>query len=118
VLEYVVADEILDHGQQLDLRTRRGADFSLKITQLVSRGPDVPLDITGASVVGRIASPGLPDIAWNYVVDGPAGVLTVSVPAGRTLAMVQDWTYTLGMKLAGVTTPLLFGSFRVSQEPL
>lgn len=109
--------EILDHGQQLDLRTRRGADFSLLLTLLDAPGGS-PVDITGAVVVGRISAPGQADVQWSGVIDGPAGQITVSVVAGRTLTMVQDWQYTLGYKLSGSTKALLFGAFRVAQEPL
>ena len=111
--------EILDHGQQLDIRTRRGADFSRTITLYDAPLPGgSPIDITGALVVGRIFAPGFADIAWDYSVDGPAGQLVISVPAARTRNMVQDWQYTLGYKLDGATKALLFGAFRVAQDSL
>lgn len=112
-----MAAEILDHGQQLDLRTRRGADFALLLTLLDAPAGD-PIDLTGASVVGRIFAPGQADVNWAAVVDGPAGQITISVPAGKTENMIQDWAYTLGYKLSGATKPLLFGAFRVAQDRL
>lgn len=112
--------EILDHGQQLDLRTRRGADFELPITLLTEPLPaGVPVDITGSTCVSRIFSAGQPDIVFSAVVAGPTGTITISLSAGQTLAMTQDWQYVMGYKDAsGSTRALLFGAFRVSQEAL
>lgn len=112
--------EILDHGQQLDLRTRRGADFELLISLLdVPLPAGVPVDITGSTGVSRIFCPGQPDIVFSAVVDGPAGTITISLSAGQTLSMTQDWQYTMGYKnAAGRTRALLFGALRVSQEAL
>ena len=111
--------EILDHGQQLDLRTRRGADFVLDVLLFEDEAETIPVDLTGASVVGRIFAPGFPDVQWDSAVDGPAGLLTISVPKERTRNMVQDWEYTMGYRSAGgQTTALIFGFFRVAQETL
>lgn len=110
--------EILDHGQQLDLRTRRGADFALDLTLYTDDAETIPLDITGATVVSRIFAPGQPDMVFGGSVDGPSGVITVSLTAAQTLNMPQDWQYVLGFKLAGATRALLFGAFRVAQDQL
>lgn len=111
--------EILDHGQQLDLRSRRGADFVIDVQLFTDDTETTPLDITGASVVGRIFAPGQPDIYWGWSVDGPNGMITLSVPKGTTRNMQQDWEYTCGYRSAGgQTTALLFGFFRVAQESL
>lgn len=111
--------EILDHGQQLDLRTRRGADFVLDVILYTDDTETTPVDITGATVVGRIFAPGQPDVQWQGSVDGPAGTLTVALSAGVTLNMQQDWSYTMGYRSAGgQVTALLFGFFRVAQETL
>lgn len=110
--------ELLLHGQQLDLRTRRGADFAFVLTLYTDETLTTPLDITGAVVIGRIFAPNQSDVPWDGSVDGPAGAITLSVPAGRTLNMVQDWAFTLGYRLAGSSVPLLFGAFRVAQESL
>lgn len=113
----VLMAEIADHGQQLDLRTRRGADFSVLLTLLDAPGGS-PIDLTGATVVSRIFAPGSPDVVFQYSVDGPAGQITLTVNAATTRNMLQNWQYTAGYKLAGQTHPLLFGQFLVSQESL
>lgn len=110
--------EILSHGQQLDLRTRRGADFSLVIQLWTDAGHTIPVDLTGATCVSRIFATGQADVVFDASIDGPAGSITIAVPAGRTQGMPQDWQYVLGYKLAGATTPLIFGAFRVAQESL
>lgn len=110
--------EILDHGQQLDLRTRRGADFAIVLT-LLDAPNGSPINLTGASGVGRIFSTGQADVIPTFAVNASAGQLTVSVSAGKTLNMVQDWQYVVGYKDAnGATHPLIFGAFKVSQEAL
>ncbi len=105
---------IVDHGQELTLRTRRGADLVFAVT--LQNPPGTPIDITGATIVGRIFAPGQADIPIAGVVDGPAGKLTVTVPATTTKQMAQDWNYALGMSLAGVVKMLTFGAFQVSQD--
>lgn len=113
--------EILDHGQQLDLRTRRGADFVLDVILYEDEAETIPAEtmLTGASVVGRIFVAGQPDVLWLSSIDAPAGTITISVPKGVTRNMTQDWEYTLGIRTAaGQTTALLFGFFRVAQETL
>lgn len=113
--------EILSHGQQLDLRTRRGADFVLDVQLFEDELETVPAEtlVTGATVVGRIFAPGQPDVQWSGSVDGPTAVITVAVAAGTTRNMQQDWEYTLGLRsAAGQVTALLFGFFRVAQETL
>lgn len=107
-------DEILDHGQELTLRARRGADFALSIT--LTDDLDVPINLTGAVIVGRIFAAGQPDVLISGSVDGPAGKLTISVSAARTKQMVPDWRYVLGYTLSGSTKAILFGNFFVSQE--
>lgn len=110
--------EILDHGQQLDLRTRRGADFGLPVLLLDAPGGS-PINIAGATAVSRIFAPGQADVVFDYSIDGPGGTITIGVPAGRTRNMQQEWQYVLGYKdAAGATHPLLFGAFRVAQEAL
>lgn len=109
--------EILQHGQELHLRTRRGVDFGLKLTLLTAPLPGgTPIDITGAVVASRIFATGQPDTLFDATVDGVNGVITILVPAGRTLNMVQDWQYVVAYKLAGKTTPLIYGNFKVAQE--
>lgn len=110
--------EILQHGQQLDLRTRRGADFGLKLRLQTKDATPLPIDISGAVVVSRIFAPGQADQVFGSIVDGPSGTITLLVAAGVTKNMVQDWQYVLAYKLAGTTTPLLFGAFRVAQDSL
>jgi hypothetical protein len=108
--------ELLDHGQELTLRTRRGADFVFTLT--LTDDSDVPIDITGATVIGRVFAPGQADVqlSTGSSVDGPAGQITIRVAATQTKQMVQDWQYTLGYLLGGVRKALLFGKFFVSQE--
>lgn len=113
--------EILDHGQQLDLRSRRGADFVLDVRLFEDDAETIPAEtlVTGAAVVGRIFAPGQPDVQWVSSVDGPTATFTISVPAGVTRNMQQDWEYTMGFRSAGgQVTALLFGFFRVAQETL
>ena len=105
--------EVDDHGQSLTLRTRRGADLRL-LLELTDASTGAPFDLTGASVTSRIFAPGQPTIAFEYTIT--ANTITVQLTAARTLSMTQDWEYTLGYRLNGVTQPLLFGPLFVSQE--
>ena len=108
--------EILEHGQQLDLRSRRGADFSLAITIYEDEAETIPATalVTGSSVVGRIFAPGQPDVEWQGTVDGPSATVSIAVSRGVTRNMQQDWQYTLGLRSAGgQVTALLFGAFRL-----
>jgi hypothetical protein len=112
--------EIADHGQQLTLRTRRGADFALLLTLLDAPAPGgSPLDLTGATVVGRVFAHDRADLTFASSVNGPAGEITIGLSAAQTMNMSQDWQYVLGYKdAAGATHPLLFGQLFVSQERL
>lgn len=107
--------EIDDQGQNLSLRTRRGADLRL-LLELTNADTGAPFDLTGASVTSRIFAPGQPTVAFEYTIS--ANTITIQLTAARTLNMTQDWEYTLGYRLAGVTQPLLFGPLFVSQDPL
>jgi hypothetical protein len=121
VLNYITMAEILDHGQQLDLRTRRGADFAFDVRLFEDEDETIPAVtlVTGSTVIGHIFAPGQPDVLWIGSTDGPTATLTVQVPAGVTRNMQQDWEYTLGLRSAGgQVTALLWGFFRVAQETL
>lgn len=111
--------EIADHGLNLDLRTRRGADFALTLVLRdapVGEG-GVLIDVTGSIAVTRIFAPGQADVNFGYAVSGPAGTITISLNAAQTMNMQQTWAYVVGYKnAAGATRALLFGSFFVSQD--
>lgn len=114
--------EISDHGQQCDLRTRRGASFALTLELAHPEPPDgdgLPEDITGATAVTRIYADGKPDVVFSAVIDGPAGTILISLSAAQTLEMQQNWGYVVGWRdAAGATHPALFGAFYVSQDRL
>lgn len=114
--------EIDDRGQNLTLRTRRGADlrFELFVGDANSPDPDNldPIDLTGATLVSRIFAPGLAGFLFGYTIDGPAGTIVVTLTAAQTINMAQDWQYVIAYKLAGITQPLLYGPLFVSQEQL
>ena len=108
-----MAAELLDHGQELTLRTRRGADLVFTLT--LKDGGGSIIDITGATTTGRIYSAGQPDVAIPATVNGPAGQITVHLTAATTKQLPQDSQYVFAYILAGVVKPLIFGAFEVSQ---
>jgi hypothetical protein len=109
--------EITDHGQQCDLRTRRGADFSLQLA--LTDALASPVNIAGATCVSRIFADGKPDVVFSSVVTGALGLIVIGLSAGQTADMQQNWNYVVGYKdAAGATHPLMFGAFYVSQEKL
>jgi hypothetical protein len=106
--------EISDHGQNLRLSTRRGADlrFALELTD----ADDAPIDLTGAELLSRISAPNQPTKEFEYSVGG--NTFTVTLSAAVTRNMGENWSYTLGFKLGGVTQALLYGQLYVAQEAL
>lgn len=110
-----MADALLDQGQEMQVRTRRGADLAFSIT-LTDPDTGDPIDITGATVRSRVFRDDAPDETMVGFVDGPAGIISISLAASRTRNMARDWRYVIAYALAGKTRSLLYGPFFVEQD--
>jgi len=113
-------------GQRLDLNIRRGADFGPYVIAL--QNPDgTPVDLTGTSVAAAMRrsfdTPDPPAATFTTAIDGPAGEITLNLPAAANAALdtgpklssprsryvwdlVITWT-------DGRVEPLLYGEVRM-----